>query len=177
MKKKRAKTKAAPKVDVKKFEDDGIVLEIDKHQLDAECLKQPRLYHKYAIELATAKTKLDESESNFKTVKATLDNLIRMNPSSFDLHEKLTEEMIASTIIIQEKYEKAQASITRRQYIVSLLYAMVIGLDHKKNSLENLIKLHGQDYFSAPRTDEKTAERLKTHRSNAIAKRCAKAKR
>jgi hypothetical protein len=176
MKKKRAKTKVSSADALSKRLDES-VLEIDVHRLDAECIAQPRLYHKYATELAKAKNRLDEAENRLKTIKALLDNLIRTDPSKFDLPEKLTETLIANTVIIQEKYKKAQAKVTDCQYLVSLLYAMVIALDHKKNSLENLIKLHGQDYFSAPRTDEKTAEKLREHRSKAVAKRCTKTKR
>jgi len=155
---------------------DESVLDIDQNDLDKECCKQPRLYIKYASELANARLNLDEVEAAFKTIKATLDSLIRSDPSAYDLPEKITETVIVSTVIMQDEYMKAQKKVHSAQYKVNLLFAMIGGLDQKRSSLENLVKLHGQNYFSKPRSDSEGRERLEKERSDKVARKCRKEK-
>ena len=155
---------------------DESVLNIDQNDLDREFCKQPRLYIKYATELADARLSLDENDVRLKTIKATLDSLIRSDPSAYNLPDKITETVIASTIIMQDEYTKAQRKVHTAQYKVNLLFAMVGALDHKKSALENLVKLHGQNYFSTPRSDSEGRERLEKERSNKVAKKCRKDK-
>ena len=155
---------------------DESVLDVDQNDLDREFCKQPRLYIKYASELADARLALDEADAAFKTIKATLDSLIRSDPSAYDLPEKITETVIASTIIIQDEYMKAQKKVHSAQYKVNLLFAMTGALDHKRSSLENLVKLHGQNYFSTPRSDSEGRERLEKERGDKVAKKCRKDK-
>ena len=183
MTKKAEKTKKTKKTkrfirtkDEAREELEQLNLSIDQNDLDKEWCKQPRLYHTYAIELAEARLREDEAEATFKAIKATLDGLIRSNPSAYDLEDKPKETAIASTIILQDEYMKAQKKVNDAQYKVSLLFAMTGSLDHKKAALENLVKLHGQDYFSTPRTDSYNRERMESERSNTVAKKCRKGK-
>jgi len=155
---------------------DKPVLDVDKDDLDRECCIQPRIYMTYASELAEARLREAEAESTFKAIKATLDGLIRSNPSAYDLPDKVTETVIAHTIVLQDEYMKAQKKVNDAQYKVSLLFAMIGSLDIKRSSIESLVKLHGQNYFSTPRTDPYNRERMESERSNKVAKKCRKGK-
>jgi len=155
---------------------DKPVLDVDKDDLDRECCIQPRIYMTYASELAEARLREAEAESTFKAIKATLDGLIRSNPSAYNLPDKVTETVIAHTIVLQDEYMKAQKKVNDAQYKVSLLFAMIGSLDIKRSSIENLVKLHGQNYFSTPRTDSYNRERMESERSNTVAKKCRKGK-
>ena len=172
---KKTKTKRTKKNNPnKKAVLDESVLDIDQNDLDREFCRQPRLYIEYASELADARLAFDEADAAFKTIKATLDGLIRSDPSVYNLPDKITETVIASTIITQDEYMEAQKKVHSTQYKVNLLYAMTGALDHKRSSLENLVKLHGQNYFSTPRSDSEGRERLEKERSDKVARKCRK---
>ena len=131
-------------------------LDMDPNCMDEIWLEQPRLYHKYAKKLATAKQKLEEDKAELELCKAELDRDIRSNPSEFNL-EKITENVVSNTIITQEKYRALQAQMLDTKHQVDVLQVAVTTLDHRKRALENLVNLHGQDYFSAPRAKDNGA--------------------
>tara|TARA_R110002020_G_scaffold12409_5_gene45483 strand:+ start:3874 stop:4326 length:453 start_codon:yes stop_codon:yes gene_type:complete len=131
-------------------------LDMDPNCLDEMWLEQPRLYHKYAKKLATAKQKLEEDKAELELCKAELDRDIRSNPSEFSL-EKITENVVANTIITQEKFRALQAQMLDTKHQVDVLGVAVTTLDHRKRALENLVSLHGQDYFSSPRAKDNEA--------------------
>lgn len=150
------------------------LLAIDNTQLDREWAKQPKLYHEYATQSAEVRRVLDEKEAEFKVAKAEVDKRIRTNPTKYGLSEKPTEASIASTILLQKKYLKAQNEVILAQYDVNIIDAMVRSLDHKKSALENMVRLHGQDYFSTPKADADGHQNLNGRRSDRIAKKCTK---
>ncbi|MDX9779526.1 MAG: hypothetical protein RBT66_00655 [bacterium] len=152
------------------------ILEIDRNELDREWAMQPKLYHKYADDLARARKALDEAEAAVKVVRADIDKRIRKNPSKYDLPDKPTETAIANTILLRKQFIEAQNAVIEAQFSVNILYAMTTSLDHKKAALENMVRLHGQDYFSTPKTDAKGYEKLEKERSNTVARKCVKQK-
>jgi hypothetical protein len=163
--------------DTDAYSNENSLLEIDRNELDAEWAKQPKLYHEYAVQLGEMKRKLDEAEANLKVVKADVDKAIRLRPSKYSLADKPTEASIATTIVIQKRYIKAQNEVVMAQYDVNITDAMVRSLDHKKSALENMVRLHGQDYFSTPKADAVGRERLDEQRSDKVAKMCRKPKK
>jgi len=136
---------------------DDDLLNMDEHNLDEMWLNQPRLYHKYAKKLANAKQHLEEEKAELELCKAELDRDIRSEPGQFNL-EKITENVVSSTIIIQDKYQQRQAEVIDLKHQVDILQAAVTTLDHRKRALENLVSLHGQDYFSSPRAKDPTSK-------------------
>ena len=146
-------------------------LEMDLNCLDEMWLEQPRLYHRYAKKLATAKQKLEEDKAELELCKAELDRDIRSNPANFNL-EKITENVVSNTIITQERYRSLQAQLLDTKHEVDVLQAAVTTLDHRKRALENLVSLHGQDYFSTPRPKDNTSkEAIEETEKTAIRKR------
>ena len=113
-------------------------------------MEQPRLYHKYARKLANAKQTLEECKARLELVNAELDREIRLNPLGFGL-EKITETVVANTIIVQQGYKEAQEEYIAGKHRVDEVQAVVTTLDHRKRALESLVTLHGQDYYSTPR--------------------------
>ena len=146
-------------------------LEMDLNCLDEMWLEQPRLYHRYAKKLATAKQKLEEDKAELELCKAELDRDIRSNPANFNL-EKITENVVSNTIITQERYRSLQAQLLDTKHEVDVLQAAVTTLDHRKRALQNLVTLHGQDYFSTPRPKDNTSkEAIEEIEKTAIRKR------
>ncbi len=131
------------------------ILHIDKHLLDEEWVHQPKLYFEYASELAQARMELEEAKAEFDVVKAEIDLTIRSDPTDYDLPEKTTEVMIGKALILTDEYQEAQKIVFTAKHRVDILSSAVTTLDHRKKALENLVELHGRNYFSTPRIDTK----------------------
>jgi len=123
---------------------------VDKDDLDGEWVRQPELYHDYAVKLADARLEMETKKNRLEVIQANLDNEIREDPSEFGL-TKVTEGAIKAVIVQHPKYEKALERVNQARHAVDILVAATQALDHKKKALENLVYLHGQNYFSSPR--------------------------
>lgn len=130
--------------------------QIDPHALDVEWLRQPELYHIYAGKLADAKRNLEELKHEQDRVEAELQIAIRDNPDDYGL-PKVTEAVVAAAVKDLPAYQRAQKAVVIAKHIVDLLQADCTALDHKRKALENLVTLHGLDYFSEPRAYTKEA--------------------
>lgn len=148
-----------------------LVFNIDKNLLDEEWLHQPKLYFKWAVQLENARADLDEAKIEFDLVKAEVDLNIRNAPDKYDLPGKITEKMVAATLLTTEEYKEVQNTFFTAKYRVGILQAAVAALDHRKKALEKLVDLHGQKYFAAPRASERSREAIEI-----IEKRAARQK-
>lgn len=125
-------------------------LAIDADSLDTEWLRQPEMYHEAAVALADAKRELDEAKNASEVVRGTLAKDIRERPGHYDL-EKVTEAAVGECLACHDEFLAAQAKITTARYKADLAQALVGALDQRRKALENLVYLHGQDYFASPR--------------------------
>lgn len=123
---------------------------IDETALDIECLDQPRLMIRYAKALAKAEREVERKKEDLDIVKAGLDKDIRANPDHYDI-EKVTETVILNTILAKQSYRTANKALMDAQYEVKMLRGAVRAVDARKDMLEALIRLHGQQYFAGPR--------------------------
>ncbi len=140
------------------------ILHIDKHLLDEEWVNQPKLYFEYAAELAQARLELEEARAEFDVVKAETDLAIRSDPADYDLPEKTTEVMIGKALILTEEYANAQEAVFTAKHRVDILSGAQTALDHRKKALENLVDLHGRNYFSSPNIDTRHMESEETEK-------------
>ena len=122
---------------------------IDPDSLDTEWLDQPRLMLRYAKHAAKTKQDLEREKEKLDIVRADLDKKIRIVPEEFGI-VKLTETVITSTIITHEKYKEANEEYLEAAYESNMAQGAVKALEGKKTALENLVKLHGQQYFAGP---------------------------
>lgn len=122
----------------------------DKDDLDGEWVRQPELYHEYATQLADARLDLEEKRNALDVIQAELDNDIRTDPDAYGF-TKVTDAVVKATLPAQPEYKKATDRVNKARHRVHILEAAVASLDHKKKALENLVYLHGQNYFSSPR--------------------------
>jgi len=125
-------------------------LHIDPDSLDLEWLRQPQIFMEYAEKASNARADLDRAKENLDVVKAELDRDIRRNPGVFNL-EKITEPVVASTIILQREYSEAMEGFVNSKHECDMLMNAVKAFDQRKVALENLVRLHGQQYFAGPR--------------------------
>ena len=129
---------------------------IDESRLDEEWLRQPDLYFKYASQLADAKQRLDQAKAELDLVEAECNKDIRERPEHYGVDRSRntgapTEDAVKKAVVIHDDYQAAVMDIVKHKHEVEVLAAAVNALDHKKRALENLVSLHGQSYFAAPR--------------------------
>jgi len=124
---------------------------IDPDGLDVEWLRQATLMMRYAQLSAKARRTLDLAKERLELVKAQLDSEIRTNPEKYGL-TKVTEGAVASTIITHDKYKDASDALIEAQFQVNITFGVVKAIDGKKEALENLVKLNGQQYFAGPKS-------------------------
>ena len=121
--------------------------EIDIHALDKECVRQPDLCRQYGRILAKAQKALKDAESSFEVYKAAMSDKIRDRPQKFNMG-KTTVTAVQDILRSQSKYTEHKEAVADAEYAVSMAWADVHAINHKKDALSDLVKLHGQQYFS-----------------------------
>lgn len=129
-----------------KFEED---IRIDEDALDIEWLNQPRLMLKYSKISAEAKMEMLLRKEGLDLIKADLDKEIRSDPEKFGI-VKITETAVSNTIISHKLYKEANTAYLQAQYEADIARGAVSAVEHKKDALENLVRLFGQNYFAGP---------------------------
>jgi len=137
---------------------------IDEDALDVEWLRQAMLMGRYGRLAVEARRVMDLTKERLDVVRAELDRDIRANPAKYGI-EKVTEGVVQNTIILAEKvrtdeekkeiamiqpYQDAVRAFIDAKYESEMAQAAVRAVDQKKSALENLVRLHGQQYFAGP---------------------------
>jgi len=122
---------------------------IDPQQLDLECVRQTDLFFKYAHQSVDAQVEVDRAKMRLEVVEAGLELAIRKDPEQFGLI-KPTESAIKAAVRLDNKYSNALERYINAKREAKLLEIAVDTMDQKKRMLENLITLHGQQYFAGP---------------------------
>lgn len=123
---------------------------IDGEALDQEWLRQPSIMMEYCKHSAKCQMELDASKEMLDVVKAGLDKAIRENPERYDIN-KVTETVIMNTVIVQEAYTEAYGEYLKVKYEADIAKAAVRAIEQRKDALENLVRLYGQQYFAGPK--------------------------
>lgn len=143
----------------KDMEFDTFSAQIDEHRLDIEWKNQPAAYHHWSIELANAQKIHDINKAKLDVIKAELDKTIRDSPDKYGLI-KITEPIVAAAVLMQSEHKAALKSVIKAKHDVDILKAAVFALNHKKDALENLVRLRLADYYSEPRADPANKETI-----------------
>jgi len=130
---------------------------IDETILDVEFLEQPRLFLKYAQHAERSRRDLDWAKERLDIKHAELDRDIRSDPAHFGI-AKITEGAVQGAITINSDYQKLSSDYINAKYEAGMAAAAVRAFDQRKTSLENLVRLHGQQYFSGPRVPHDLTE-------------------
>ncbi len=128
----------------------AVKFSIDIRELDVEWLEQPKMVGECSKRLAVAKRYLEAARNALELCKARAARAIRQNPKKYEL-SKVTDETVKEAVIIQKSVWSATEEVTKWRYRVDVLTGALNALEHRKRALENLVDLHGRDYFSAPR--------------------------
>lgn len=122
---------------------------IDEEALDVEWLQQADLTIKYCQLEAKARRKVDQAKEKLDVVEAELYQKICNNPEQYNL-PKTTESAIAGAIKMTEEYKEASEAVHEAEYQLNMVQGAVRAVYAKKDALENLVRLYGQQYFAGP---------------------------
>jgi len=126
-------------------------LEIDKYNLDEEWKRQPYLCYKWTSLVAEAEKRLDDVKSRRDLCKANLDAAVRRNPQEYGLlKEKPTEAAILGVIVANDTYRELEEKYIEAKRKFGIAQAASRAVDHKKQALENMVKLFLNNYYAEP---------------------------
>jgi hypothetical protein len=124
---------------------------IDESALDVECLNQPLLMRKYTKELAKAEKEVARLKELLDIESAILDKDVRISPQKHGLVDvKITNDVVASILTTSTKLKGIRSDIIEAVYEMNMVKGAVDAVRQRKDMLQELIKLHGQNYFAGP---------------------------
>lgn len=145
-------------------------LAIEPDALDLEWLRHPQKYMHYAELCAISDKKVKKLKKELDVLSAQIDNDVR-------LHEgKTTEAMIKSKITLDPRYQAKTDELIDAQYESDIYTAAVRSFEHRRSSLENLVKLYAGQYFAGPK-EPKDIRREESIRDRALIKERDKARK
>ena len=137
---------------------------IDETALDVEWLEQAGLAIKYGILYAKAKREVANAEEAIKVLRSELVKKANLNPDKYLGEEvKPTGPNVEAFYRNHKKHKEAKANLIRLQFELDVaeIAKNEIGFT-RKAALENLVKLHGQQYFAGPKMPRDLPHEVKT---------------
>ncbi len=147
------------------MEVEDIKLKIDLLKLHKEWCDQPEFVHAASSHLAKCSETVDKAKANLELTEARISSEVRKFPSNYDL-DKVTEASIRSAIVQTEDYQQANLALISAKREEAEAKALCNALENRKKSLENLVVLHGRDYYSEPKAKQQDRpKRRRTYES------------
>ena len=144
---------------------------IDESALDIEWLRQPNLMLEYALHCANKRKEMDLCKEEVELVRSQLDKELR-EAMTID-GKKPTETAIQNAIVLQQPYQEAVRRYIEAKYEFEVASAAVRAIETKKAALENLVKLHGQQYFAGPKVPRDLRKEWENVKDKLVSKRIA----
>jgi len=119
-------------------------LKIDAEALDIEWLDQASKMMKYAELSARAEADAKRADEFVKTLRS---ELIK------EAHEELdkpTAMLVEAHYRTKKEYKNAKRQLIEATHEAEVLRQAVFAISARRAALENLVKLHGQNYFAGP---------------------------
>lgn len=143
---------------------------VDEDNLLEYLREQPELMYRYSRRLGDAKKDLEEAKGELKVTEAEVKKDIRTNPERYGL-KRATDKAVEDEVFLHHAYQDAVTNYNRAKHRVDVLYAAVSALEHRKSALEQMVKLHGQQYFATPRLPDTMSEEARDEYDAAEKKR------
>lgn len=153
-------------------------MEIDEDSLDVEWLEQPKKMVQMVKIAAKVKINMERAKDNLAQVKAELAKKVRAAPEKYGI-EKVTIDAVNDVVQTNAKYIEAYEEYLEAVYENDVASGSVKATEQRKSSLENLVKLHGQQYFAGPKvprnlSEQATLFREKVQRSKEVKSKIGK---
>lgn len=153
-------------------------MDIDEDSLDVEWLEQPKKMVQMVKIAAKVKINMERAKDNLAQVKAELAKKVRAAPEKYGI-EKITIDAVNDVVQTNAKYIEAYEEYLEAVYENDVASGSVKATEQRKSSLENLVKLHGQQYFAGPKvprnlSEQATLFREKIQRSKEVKSKIGK---
>ena len=127
-------------------------LHIDKDSLEDCLVEQAELYGKWSNAWAQAVKERDQAKENLNKKKADLDKKIRKSWDILGFDKKPTDMAITTWICAHQDYRAENFHLIQATYNVNVLEAAKWAFQHRKDALDNLVKLYLNNYYADSRT-------------------------
>jgi hypothetical protein len=126
-------------------------IRIDEDQLDVEWIEQPELAIKYAKHVAQLRTKVRNLEEEKKSIRSELIIFANENPEDCTGKQKPNAGDLEAYYRTQPGYKEVIDDLLQAQEELEFAELAFQEISWtRKNALENLVKLHAQQYFAGP---------------------------
>lgn len=132
--------------------DFGEDVAIDKYNLIDELTEQPQLYYIWAAKQSKALSEVTSLKDKLDLIRSKVELKIRANPTLYRLPEKPTEGVIRARVNTDKKVVRANKRYLEAMRIENLFKKAERAFEHRKKSLEGLVSLNMQFWFSTPKT-------------------------
>lgn len=139
--------------------------DIDEKALDVEWLDHSRIAYKWGKIHADVKYLLEKAVENKKIIRSELIVYVNRNPKEATGKDKPNAADIEAFYRTDKQYQAAVQDVI--ELTRELAYAEVAKNEicfTRKKALENLVILHGQQYFAGPRVPRNLTEERKKHK-------------
>lgn len=150
---------------------------IDKNNLDDECVKSASLFGEWATAEELANERVDDAKAYLELVKAEVELGVR-GMGVADINTKyglklsgLTEGTVKSIIVVDPGVLEAQQLYYSAKAEAAKLKVATASFAKRHDSLSNLVKLHGQGFFSQVEGKDERTRRFMGLRADFAAKR------
>jgi len=124
---------------------------IDPAQLDVCWLEQPNLVAKYGKALARAEMEAKQTAEDVKSIRSDIIIAISADPSPLGDGVKPTAPVVEAYYRQDADYRRAKARMIKAEATAERLRQCINALYNRRTALENLVRLHGQEWFAGPR--------------------------
>lgn len=145
--------------------------ELDQDRLDEEWVNQPKLYFKYAKQLAETREELEEAKAAVALAEAEMYESIQADPDAYGV-ENPTVEACKKAVVREMEGHRTVKRMRRLSKDVAVLQAVDRSLEHRKRALEKLVDLRLANYYSSPK--EPTGREARDYVTEATDKEVAR---
>ena len=143
-------------------------LKINESQLDVEWLEQPVKFMQYSTLSAEANAALRQAEEKIKTVRSELSLYVMANGQELIGKAKPTAGDVEAYYRTHADYLEAKKQQADLAFEAEMLANAVYAMHQRKTALENLTRLHGQNYFAGPSEPRELGEAYKEQHRESI---------
>lgn len=135
---------------------------IDHNSLEVEWKLQPELAIKYGDHYADVLAKYDLAEENVKVIRSELTNEVWRNPKKC-LGEGITptDKKVEAYYRTHKNHKKAKEKWLKFKHKLETASNAKWEISNRKAALENLVILHGQQYFAGPSIPHNFGKKIK----------------
>lgn len=125
------------------------ILQIDTAHLDTELQRAASDHWEWSIKLSNAKAEMAAAENTLKLWKCRLSQKIREAPIAYGL-SKVTEASLEEAVFAHADTQLHLETIRAAQGAIDKIAAITFSLTTKRESVNDLVRLHLQGYFMTP---------------------------